>query len=127
MSSKKFNLSVRVPDDISFDVRSADSGDRNYSRMSSHRPHYTTPDVRKVSSSSTESDSCFGSFTGTTFSEDRSDSRLGLMSSSTSSSGLFRNQESYSSYGAGRTSKRSSGYSSSRSTSPTKFSLGALK
>ena len=112
-------------------VRSTDSGDRNsgetYSRMSSHRPHYTTADVRKVSSSSTESDSCFGSFTGTTFSEDRSDSRLGLMSSSTSSSGLFRNQESYSSYGAGRTSKTSSGYSSSRSTSPTKFSLGALK
>ena len=127
MSSKKFNLSVRVPDDVSLDVRSGDCGERNYSRMSSHRPHYTTPDVRKVSSSSTESDSCFGSFTGTTFSEDRSDSRLGLMSSSTSSSGLFRNQESYSSYGAGRTSKTSSGYSSSRSTSPTKFSLGALK
>ena len=91
-------------------------------KISSQRPQYSSYTSRKVSSSSTESDSCFGSLTGTAFSEDRADSRL-----SGNTSGLFRNQESHSSYGASRSKKISSGLSSSRSISPTKFSLGALK
>ena len=91
-------------------------------KISSQRPQYSSYTSRKVSSSSTESDSCFGSLTGTAFSEDRADSRL-----SSNTSGLLRNQESHSSYGASRSKKISSGLSSSRSISPTKFSLGALK
>ena len=79
---------------------------------------------RKVSDSSTESDSCFGSLTGTAYSaysDDRADYRTGL----------YRNQEasrsSYTSYSSSRANKTGSSYSSSGSTSPTKFSLGALK
>ena len=77
---------------------------------------------RKVSNSSTESDSCFGSLSGTGYSEDRGDYRMGL----------FRNQETNSSsYTSTSTTSRSNNktsyFSSSRSSSPTKFSLGALK
>ena len=76
---------------------------------------------RKVSNSSTESDSCFGSLSGTGYSDDRADYRMGL----------FRNQESsrssYTTSSTSRTNKTTSAFSSSRSTSPTKFSLGALK
>ena len=76
---------------------------------------------RKVSNSSTESDSCFGSLSGTGYSDDRGEHRMGL----------FRNQDSHSSSYSTNTTSRSNNktsyFSSSRSTSPTKFSLGALK
>ena len=99
---------------------SEDFGER---RRSGQRQLYTgnSFNSRKVSNSSTESDSCFGSLSGTGYSDDRADYRMGL----------FRNQESnsssYSSTTTSRTNKTTSAFSSSRSTSPTKFSLGALK
>ena len=100
---------------------SEDFGER---RRSGQRPLYTgnSYNSRKVSNSSTESDSCFGSLSGTGYSDDRADYRMGL----------FRNQESNSSSytsssTTSRTNKTTSAFSSSRSASPTKFSLGALK
>ena len=100
---------------------SEDFGER---RRSGQRPVYTgnSFNSRKVSNSSTESDSCFGSLSGTGYSDERAEYRMGL----------FRNQESNSSsYSSSATTSRSnkttSAFSSSRSTSPTKFSLGALK
>ena len=100
---------------------SEDFGER---RRSGQRQLYSANNFnsRKVSNSSTESDSCFGSLSGTGYSDDRADYRMGL----------FRNQESNSSsYSSSATTSRvnktTSAFSSSRSTSPTKFSLGALK
>ena len=91
---------------------SEDFGERR--RSGQRQPLYS----RKVSDSSTESDSCFGSLTGTAYSDDRADYRTPL----------YRNQEaSRSSYTSSRANKTRSSYSSSGSTSPTKFSLGALK
>ena len=114
------------------------SGGGNYSKFSSddfgerrgsgQRQLYSS---RKVSNSSTESDSCFGSLTGTAYSDDRADYRSGLFRNQQSNNSSYtasRNQEfSSSSYTTSRANKATSSYSSSRSTSPTKFSLGALK
>ena len=99
---------------------SEDFGER---RRSGQRQLYSANNFnsRKVSNSSTESDSCFGSLSGTGYLDDRADYRMGL----------FRNQESnsssYTTSTTSRANKTTSAFSSSRSTSPTKFSLGALK